>query len=143
MSKGILSCIRGISPLIATLILIGATVAGGAIVYAVMRGQMSSLAGAADLDITNADIIVAGGSQLATVTVRNSGGSDLSNVAVTVSSDAGDVSLPAVGSLTVGQSKSVEGTGSWTTGKPYIVKVSATAANGGTITKSLTVVAHS
>lgn len=130
---------RGISPLIATLILIAATVAGGALVYAVMRSQMSSLAGAADLQVTYAEIIVAGNTKKAFVTVQNTGNVKLSGVVVTISSDSADVTIN-LGDIDKGMTKSGENSGQWTAGLSYLITVKD-AANS--VVKSLSVVAHS
>lgn len=134
---------RGISPLIATLILVAATVAGGAIVYSVMQGQASRLGGGANLEITNADIIVAGSARLATVTVRNTGSVNLTSVTATITVDSGSAASIDLGSIAPGTSASGENTsGSWTAGKAYIVKVAGTAADGSTVTRSVSVIAR-
>ena len=136
-----LLCERGISPLIATLILVAATVAGGAIVYSVMQSQAGWLSGGADFEITSADIITAGGTNLATVTVKNVGSVSLTSVAATVKTDGTDVII-TVGSLNPGQAKSGENTtGTWTAGSSYMVTVTGAYANG-SVVKSQTVVAR-
>jgi hypothetical protein len=133
----------GISPLVATLILIGATVAGGAIVYGVMRSQMSSLTGGADLQITYADVIVAGNAQKAFVTVKNTGSTNLTGVTVTITTESGSATWsPTSADINVGQQKSFETTGTgatWSVGKTYVVTVKDT---NNTVVKSLSVVAH-
>ena len=140
--------IRGISPLIATLILIAATVAGGAVVYTVMRGQASSLSGGADLQIMYADIIVAGNTKLATVTVKNVGAVAFSGITISVTTDTPNspaplpVSLPS-GGLASGMTVTGENTtGSWTANANYVVTVTGTYS-GGSVVKSMTVRAHS
>ncbi|MBC7218612.1 MAG: hypothetical protein H5T49_00540 [Hadesarchaea archaeon] len=136
---------RGISPLIATLILVAATVAGGAIVYQVMRSQAGSLSGGADLQITYADIIVAGNTRLATVTVKNIGSVAFSSITITVTTNSTpvtlSVSLPS-GGLASGMSVTGENTtGSWTANTGYVVTVTGTYS-GGSVVKSMTVFAH-
>jgi flagellin-like protein len=140
---------RGISPLVATLILIAATVAGGAIVYGVMRSQMSSLAGGADLQITYADVIVAGNTKRATVTVQNTGTVALSSVTATIYDNAGNSLIPtiSIGTLNAGQtSGGTADNSSWTnvvTGAQCVIKVTASTPDGGSVTKTTVVVAHS
>jgi flagellin-like protein len=136
--------VRGISPLIATLILVAATVAGGAIVYGVMRSQMSSLTGGADLEITYADVIVAGNAQKAFVTVKNTGSTNLSGVTVTITTENNGSYTPSpisLDNINSGMQKTGEasGTNAWLVGKNYIVTVKD-ADN--TVVKSLSVVAH-
>jgi FlaG/FlaF family flagellin (archaellin) len=141
-SKRLPNGMRGISPLIATLILIIATVACGAVVFAVARGLVGSHAGGADLEITNADIIVAGGARLATVNVKNVGTVNLENVSATVTTDGSSVSI-SLGSIAIGQTKYGENdTGQWIAGRTYIVSVKADALDGSRVVKSLSVVAH-
>jgi flagellin-like protein len=132
--------VRAISPLVATLILIAATVAGGALVYAVMRSQMSSLAGAADLQVNYAEIIVAGGVSKAFVTVQNTGNVKLSGVGVKITQEAGSEVTINLGDIDKGQTKSGETSGNWTAGKSYILTV---RDNNDLVVKSLSVVAHS
>jgi len=139
--------IRGISPLIATLILIAATVAGGAVVYTVMRSQAGSLSGGADLQIMYADIIVAGNTKLATVTVKNVGSVAFSGITISVTTeDGGSVTLPVSlpsGGLASGMTVTGENTtGSWTANANYVVTVTGTYS-GGSVVKSMTVRAHS
>lgn len=138
--------IRGISPLIATLILIAATVAGGAVVYTVMRSQAGSLSGGADLQIMYADIIVAGNTKLATVTVKNVGSVAFSDITISVTTNSDSVTLPVSlpsGGLASGMTVTGENTtGSWTANANYVVTVTGTYS-GGSVVKSMTVRAHS
>jgi FlaG/FlaF family flagellin (archaellin) len=142
-SKRLPNGMRGISPLIATLILIIATVACGAVVFAVARGLVGSHAGGADLEITNADIIVAGGARLATVNVKNVGTVNLENVSATVTVDSGTNVTILLDNIAIGQTKYGENSaGQWTAGRTYIVSVKADALDGSRVVKSLSVVAH-
>jgi flagellin-like protein len=138
--------IRGISPLIATLILIAATVAGGAVIYTVMRSQAGSLSGGADLQIMYADIIVAGNTKLATVTVKNVGSVAFSDITISVTTNSDSVTLPVSlpsGGLASGMTVTGENTtGSWTANANYVVTVTGTYS-GGSVVKSMTVRAHS
>ena len=139
-AKKLLKEARGISPLIATLILIAATIAGGAVVYGVMRSQMSSLGSNTNLEITYADIVVAGNTKLAVVTVKNVGTVNLENVTATVTTDNTESVSILLGNLAAGQTQSGENNvGQWTPGNTYIVKVSDNVA---TVMKSTSVVAH-
>ncbi len=136
---------RGVSPLIATLILIAATVAGGAIVYSVMQGQASKFSGGAELEITYADVIVSGNTELATVTVRNMGSTSLNSVTATVTTDtAGAPASISIGNLSPGQAISgSDNSGAWTAGKTYIVQATGTAPDGSVVSKSQSVLARS
>jgi flagellin-like protein len=139
-AKGLLKEARGISPLIATLILIAATIAGGAVVYGVMRSQMSSLGSNTNLEITYADIVVAGNENLAMVTVKNVGTVNLTGVTVTVTAENENPVLISLGDLAAGQTKSGENlAGSWIPGNTYIVRVSD---SNHIVMKSTSVVAH-
>ena len=147
--RRILSEARGISPLIATLILIAATVAGGALIYQVMRSQSSSFSSAADFQITYADVLVAGSTRKATVTVQNTGTISLSSVTATIYDNAGNALSPTIdlGSLDAGQTKGGTADNSdWSNviaGAQCIIKVTANVSGGGSVTKTAVVVAHS
>jgi len=149
--RRILSEARGISPLIATLILIAATVAGGAIIYQVMRSQSSSFSSAADFQISYADVLVAGSTRKATVTVQNTGTISLSSVTATIYDNAGNALSPTIdlGSLDAGQTKGGTADNTATNwpnviaGAQCIIKVTANVSGGGSVTKTAVVVAHS
>jgi len=146
--RRILSEARGISPLIATLILIAATVAGGALIYQVMRSQSSSFSSATDFQITYADVLVAGSTKNATVTVQNTGTIALSNVAATIydnnGTQAGTISIATT--LNAGQTAGSSTTslaGTIAAGTQCVIKVTASTPDGGSVTKTAVVVAHS
>jgi flagellin-like protein len=145
--RRILSEARGISPLIATLILIAATVAGGALIYQVMRSQSSSFSSTADFQITYADVLVAGSTKNATVTVQNTGTIALSNVTATIydnnGQQAGTISIATT--LNAGQTagNSTTSLTGIAAGMQCVIKVTASTPDGGSATKTAVVVAHS
>jgi flagellin-like protein len=145
--RRILSEARGISPLIATLILIAATVAGGALIYQVMRSQSSSFSSTADFQITYADVLVAGSTKNATVTVQNTGTIALSNVTATIydnnGQQAGTISIATT--LNAGQTagNSTTSLTGIAAGMQCVIKVTASTPDGGSVTKTAVVVAHS
>ncbi|MBC7218613.1 MAG: hypothetical protein H5T49_00545 [Hadesarchaea archaeon] len=145
--RKILSEVRGISPLIATLILVAATVAGGAIIYQVMRSQSGSFSNTADLQISYADVLVVGTTKNATVTVQNTGTLALSNVAATIYDNAGNQlgTISIASSLNAGQTAggNTSLTGTVNPGMQCVIKVTADVAGGGSVTKTTVVVAHS
>ena len=133
-AKRLLKEARGISPLIATLILVAATIAGGAIVFGVMRSQMNALSPGASIQIQEAKIVVTSeGSGLALVTVQNTGSTVLTNVTVTVENATPvSIAIPAAG-LVSGHTASVNipgASGAWVLSTSYTITVQGTAPSG-------------
>jgi len=135
--RRILSEVRGISPLIATLILVAATVAGGAIVYSVMQSQAGRLSGGGDFEVQSVSLIA---SNNIAITIKNTGSVGISSGSVTVGGQATTVSI---GTVSPGQTYGGSGTttATLTAGNSYVVKVSVTFADGSTATKAMSVTA--
>ena len=139
--RGIGAEARGISPLVATLILILVAVVGGGIVYNVMRSQASSYGSSADLQLQSIDVVSAGDVCYASATVKNVGTVALEGVEVKISSDSDDQTI-YIGPLAPGESKGGEVSPAsvvWTAGKTYIVTI---RDKNNTVVKTTTVLAH-
>jgi len=118
-----------------------ATVNGnGAIVMRLIYiGALSQL----NFEVISIDIVKTSSVTLISATIKNSGTKPITACTVTVYDDDGNSVALNLGSVDVGQSKSVSQTYasglSFTVGKSYPVKIDATASDGSTLSKSLTV----
>jgi hypothetical protein len=131
-----LSEAQGISPLIATLILIAAAVAGGAVVFSVMRGQASSLSGGGNFEIQYVELV----SNNVTITIKNTGAVGISEGSVTVD---GKETTATIGPVSPGKTYGTSGitAANPVAGKSYVVEVSVTFVDGGFASKAITVLA--
>jgi flagellin-like protein len=131
---------RGISPLIATIILISITIAIGLTVYALVSGMVGTMSSTLDIQIQSIDIVKAGSNILVSATIKNSGNIQITTCAVTIIGDSGTTSL-ILGSISPGKAASASlsnPTGlSVTVGNTYPVNILVTAT-GGSLTKALT-----
>jgi flagellin-like protein len=98
---------KGISPLVATLILLAITVSLGAVVYRVVMSRATSVAGP-DIMVTESSIVSTPSVTVVSVTVKNTGDVDLENVEVRVYGEGGGVVRIWLGSLAVGAQSSGE-----------------------------------
>ncbi|MEM2687592.1 MAG: archaellin/type IV pilin N-terminal domain-containing protein [Thermoproteota archaeon] len=133
---------KAISPLLATVILIAITVAGGLLVYNVFFNTAGTVSTQLNIQVVSVDIIRTSTTTLVSATIKNTGNKPITSCTVTIYGDSGSVSL-SLGAIDVGQSKSASQTNpssfSVTVGKAYPVKIDATASDGSTLSKSLTV----
>lgn len=130
---------RGISNLIATLILIGVAVVGGGFAYTVFRNQASTTTTSADLQVQGLDAVRTDGTAYLSTTVKNVGTQQLVGITVTVDPEGAAVSL-SVGDLDPGQSGSADNSSSGLSpGQTYPVRITASTPSGGSITKTTTV----
>ncbi len=131
---------RGISPLIATIILISITVAVGLTVYALTSSMVGTMSSTLDIQIQSIDIVKAGSNTLVAATIKNSGNIQITTCSVTITGDSGTATL-TLGSIGPGKAASASLSNpsglSVTIGNAYPVSISVTAT-GSSLTKALT-----
>ena len=133
---------KAVSPLLATIILIAITVAAGLVIYNLFFSTAGTISSQLNVQIVSVDIIKTSTTTLVSATVKNTGNKPITSCTVTVWGDSGTATL-SLGAMEPGRSKSAsvaDPSGfSVTVGKPYPVKIDATAADGSTFSKSFTV----
>jgi len=133
---------RGVSPLIATIILMAITVGAGLVIYNLFFGTAGTLSAQLNIQIVSVDIVKTSSHTLVSATIKNTGNKPISSCTVTIYGDSGTATLN-LGSIDVGQTKSTSATDpsgfTVTAGKTYPVKIAASASDGSTLDKSLTV----
>lgn len=131
---------RGVSPLIATIILISITVAVGLTVYGLVSNMVGTMSTTLDIQIQSIDIIKAASNTLVAATIKNSGNIQISACTVTVTGDSGTATL-TLGSIGPGKAASASLSNpsgfSVTVGNAYPVSIQVTAT-GSSLTKALT-----
>ena len=131
---------RGISPLIATIILISITIAVGLTVYALTSSMVGIMSSTLDIQIQSIDIVKAGSNTLVAATIKNSGNIQITTCSVTITGDSGTATL-TLGSISPGKAASASLSNpsglSVTIGNAYPVSISVTAT-GSSLTKALT-----
>jgi flagellin-like protein len=142
MKLRLLQSKRGVSPLIATLILISITVAAGVSVYALVSGMIGTMSSILNIQVNSIDVIQAGSNTLLAVTIQNSGNIQINSCTITITGDSGTATLN-LGAINPGQTASAtvsnpSGFGV-TIGNAYPVSISVTATGGSTLAKALTV----
>jgi FlaG/FlaF family flagellin (archaellin) len=138
----ILTCKTAISPLLATIILISITVAGGLVIYSVFFSTAGTMSAQLSIQATSIDIVRTSTQTLVSATIKNSGNKPITTCTVTVWGDSGTATLN-LGAIEPGQSKSGTVTNpsgfSVTVGKSYPVKIEVTTSDGSRLDKSMTV----
>ena len=135
---------RGISPLVATLVLVIITLVGGWMIFSIFRTQVTSRATTAELQVQSIDLVSVDGESIAATTVKNVGTVALENVRVTIRDDDNNDVVLFVGDLAPGQTGGADNSECrWTPGKPYIARIAADVPGGGDVVKAFPVVAHS
>ncbi|MDG6907322.1 MAG: hypothetical protein JRN20_16235 [Nitrososphaerota archaeon] len=140
----------GISPIVATIILIAITVAAGLVVYGIMNGVIGTASNNTQISVIQATLVQTSGSSGSSfsMTVKNSGSQPLNSVTVSVPSLGLSTSLKTLtitpsGALSPGESVSVTSGGpnaaACTVGDTYAVQINATASNGGSYATSTSV----
>jgi flagellin-like protein len=131
---------RGVSPLIATIILISITVAVGLTVYALVSNMVGTMSSTLDIQIQSIDIVKAGSNILVAATIKNSGNIQITTCAVTVTGDSGTATM-TLGSIGPGKAASASLSNpsglSLTVGNAYPVSILVTAT-GSSLTKAMT-----
>ena len=138
---------KAISPLIATIILIAITIAGGLVVYALFTSTASVASAKAQVQIDSMDLVKTSTGTVFTITVKNTGNKPLataaSSLTVSLGSETGNpFDMTPATALQPGQSTSITLsssaaapdtlTGTYVIGDSYLVSISATYSDGST-----------
>ena len=132
---------RGISPLIATIILISICVAGGLLIYNVFFSTGSTITAKGQVEITNAELIKSSGTTTFTITVKNTGNKPVSHLTIKLQGETNEI---VDGDITLepGQSYSTSTSslsGTYTVGNEYTVTVTASFSDGSSFSDSIKV----
>lgn len=138
---------RAISPILATIVLIAITVAGGLLVYNVFFATAGTLSARTQVEIESVNMVkTTSGATVFSITLQNTGNKFLNSVAYTVTGDTGTLTA-TLNNLQPGQSQSDTKTNpagfSVTPGKTYPVSITATASDGSTAQYTSSVLASS
>jgi hypothetical protein len=128
----------GISPLIATLLLVGITIIGGVMVYRVFLTRAGSLTKTLQVVVLNADIAVSPSTTVVSATVKNVGDVNIDSCVILVYGEGAIVTLD-FGSIAPGETKgkdNIMATGPFVAGRSYVGRLTAT---GGVSSLSQTV----
>ena len=133
---------QGLSPLLATVILLAIAVAGGAFVYTAFFSQAGSASKSAAVGITHVELSKGDVHCMLSITVRNIGTQEISWCNVHIWGNNGQHYSWGIGGMQPGQSRG----GSWlidhwnfTLGRSYLVQVDFGTPDGGYYSTSLTV----
>ena len=136
---------RGISPLLATIILISITVGAGLVIYNLFFSTAGTLSSQLNIQVVSIDIVKTSSQTLVSATIKNTGNIPITECTVTIYGDSGSVELD-IGAIEVGQTKSASKSGSdipagfsVTVGKSYPVKIYVKASDDSTLDKSMSV----
>jgi len=139
---------RGVSPLLATIILIAITVAAGLVIYNLFFGTAGTASSQLNIQVQSVDIVQTSSVTLISATIKNSGNKPITYCHVFVyvegTTTPVDLNLLPSGTMDPGQTKSASTTtlpsgASVTVGKSYPVTISVMASDGSRLDKSLTV----
>jgi len=137
---------RGISPLIATIILIAICVAGGLLIYNVFFSTTGTISAKGQLEVESIDLVRStGGTTVFTITIKNAGNKPATTLSVKLEGQdsAFTVDLTGVGgALQPGQSIShveEQVSGSYIVGNVYTVVIQATFSDGSTFSHTTSV----
>ena len=157
LNKFLFKAKKGVSPLLATIILIAITVAAGLVIYNLFFSTAGTVSSATQVDMISCDLTKAGSKVLLSITVKNTGNKPLTSCTVTLwdgsspPAQKGPFNLQKGGAdvlpsnqLEPGAFASVTKTEAdvgtnFVLGNKYPIKVDATAADGSTFSKSFTV----
>lgn len=138
----IIRCRRAISPLLATIMLIAITLAGGLLLYNFFFSTAGVLGSSVNIQVVSVDVVKTPTTTLVSVTLKNTGNKPITSCTVQVWGDSGTATLN-LGAMEPGQTKSAtlpNPSGlSVTTGKTYPVQIRAEAADGSTLDQTITV----
>jgi flagellin-like protein len=134
--KAIAKRSRGISPLIATIILIAITVVGGLLVYSIFTSTSNTMSAKALVSVEAADLVMSSDGQQVqfSIVIKNTGNKPIKELKVKLASeDEATVTLP-VGGLQPGQSVaySAEVGKGYVVGNTYTVVIKATFSDSST-----------
>jgi hypothetical protein len=134
---------RGISELVMVLIMISLALVGGGLAYAILGGTVSSVSSNISLELQSAEINASATPKVVTAVIKNNGTIAITSATVKFYADSeNNVSL-TINNITAGQTKSASQTTTlaFEAGKTYTVVLEADAANGGKISKTVSVLA--
>ena len=134
---------KGISPLLASVILIAITASAGLALWRVISGRVAGTAGP-DVQVLDASITVTPSVTVVSVTVKNTGDVRLENSTVTVYGEGGQALEIPLGTLEVGQTvsrDSVNPPASFLAGKEYAAVFRAGSGKG-TLSRTFTILAR-
>jgi len=133
---------RAVSPLLATIILIAITVAGGLVIYNLFFSTASVLSAQISVNVESIDIVKTSSQILVSATIKDGGNKPITACTITIYGDTGTATL-SLGAIDIGQTKSATlanpSSFSVTAGKSYSVRIAVTAGDGSTLDKSMTV----
>lgn len=136
---------RGISPLIATIILIAITVAGGLLIYSMFMSTGSIWGAKGQVAVENIKLVKnTDGAVTFAITVKNTGNKPIQSDGLTVKLEGQTVAITLNSDLQPGQSVSFVGdapslAAGYVIGKTYIVTIQATFSDGSSFSDTLTV----
>ncbi len=140
---------KGISPIVATIILIAITVAAGLVVYGIMNGAILTASNNTQISVIHTTLVQPSGTGTAlfSMALKNSGSQPITSIHVSAYIASGNANLTSgltitpSGTLSPGESASVTGasSGACIVGNTYAVQMTATASNGGSYSTSTSV----
>jgi len=136
---------RAISPLIATIILIAITVAGGLMIYSIFLSTGGVLGAKGQVSVENVKLVKdSSGVVTFAITIKNTGNKPVAANGLTVKLAGQDVSISLANPLQPGQSVSVAAEapaiqGGYVIGNSYTVTISATFTDGSSFADSIAV----
>jgi len=137
---------RGISPLIATIILIAICIAGGALIYSIFFSTASTLNATPQINVQTVNLVKDSSGNVAfSITLKNVGNKPISSLNVTLASEpkATISSVTTATPLQPGQSVSYVPTGALTgtyiSGNNYNIIITAQTTDGSTIAQTVSV----
>jgi len=135
---------RGISNMVAALILLSLALVGGAIVFGSMSSMTNVIVARADVQVQSSDIVVTSTRTIISVSVKNVGTVPLSSCTVTVYGDGATSVQISLGSIGVGKTASEENTvaSGFTNGNTYAASLVAQTADGQTVRKAWSIIAR-
>jgi len=132
---------RGISPLIATVILIGICVAGGLLIYNVFFSTTGTITQRGQVEVVTVDLVKSSKKATFSITIKNTGNKPVTSIEITLEK-AGTV-LTSSDSLEPGQSWSGSSSSlnsdSYTVGNEYTVTIHAVFSDDSEFTDNIKV----
>jgi len=134
---------RGISELVMVLIMISLALVGGGLAYAILGGTVSSVSSNVSLELQSAEINASATPKVVTAVVKNNGSVAITSATVKFYADSENSVSLTISNIAAGQTMSADNitTLAFEAGKTYTVVLEANAANGGKISKTVSVLA--
>jgi len=136
---------RAISPLIATIILVSITIAGGLLIYNIFFSAAGTLMAKGQVEVEAMDLVKdTEGNAVFTITIKNTGNKPVTALSVTLAGEAeASIDLSGVGgNLQPGQSVSHMNdalAGSYVSGNSYNIVIEASFSDGSTFISTISV----